>query len=77
MTKNNEVTCFMLYMYNKWCIGEAKKVFGENLGTHLYNKWVHHRNESKLGDLYWYSELDTTCRNKIVARANELYSNNE
>lgn len=72
MKKNNEVTNFLYYMYNKWCIGEAKKVFGDNLGEHLFSKWVHHRNG--LGDLYWYSELDDTCRTKIVERANEIYN---
>lgn len=68
---NNEVTNFMYYMYSNWCIGEAKKVFGDNLGEHIFAKWVHHR--SGLGDLFWYSELDDVRRNKIVARANEIY----
>ena len=72
MKKNNEVTNFLYYMYNKWCIGEAKKVFGDILGEHIFNKWVHHR--SGLGDLYWYSELDDVRRNKIVERANEIYN---
>ena len=71
---NNEVTNFMYYMYNKWCIGEAKKVFGNNLGEHVFSKWVHHRKDTGLGDLYWYSELDNKCRRKIVDRANELYN---
>ena len=75
MKKNNEVTNFLYYMYNKWCIGEAKKVFGDNLGEHIFSKWVHHRETSKLGDLFWYSELDDVCRNKVVARANEIYNN--
>lgn len=74
MKTNNEVTNFMYYMYNKWCIGEAKKVFGNNLGEHIFSKWVHHINVTQLGDLYWYSELDNECRRKIVDRANELYN---
>jgi hypothetical protein len=71
---NNAVTNFMLYLFNKWCIGEAKKVFGNSLGEHIFSKWVHHREGTKLGDLYWYSELDNYCRQKIVDRANELYN---
>ena len=71
---NNEVTNFVYYIFNKWCIEEAKKVFGDNLGEHIFNKWVHHRKDTGLGDLYWYSELDNECRRKIVDRANELYN---
>ena len=67
----NQVTAFMLYIYNKWCIGEAKKVFGENLGEHLFSKYLHHR--GNLGELFWYSELDNNCRRKIVERAVEIY----
>ena len=70
--KNNEVTCFMWYMYNKWNRHEAVLVFG-SLGDHIYNKWVHCRT-TELGDLYWYSELDENCRQKIVDRANAIYS---
>lgn len=65
----NEVTNFMYYMYNKWDECEAKVVFGDMLGEHIFNKWVQHqRNEMR-----WYAELDTLCRNKVVQRANELY----
>lgn len=69
----NQVTAFMLYMFNKWCIGEAKKVFGDNLGEHVFKKWVDLHCE--MGTLYWYAELDKRCRKKIVERAIELYAN--
>lgn len=64
----NEVTHFMFYMLNNWCQSEAIHVFGNNLGNHIFEKWVHYHN-----DLRWYSELDTSCKNKLVKRANELY----
>lgn len=67
----NQVTAFMLYMANRWCIGEAKKVFGDNLGEHVFSKWVELRN---MGSLYWYAELDKRCREKVVKRAIELYA---
>ena len=69
----NQVTAFMLYMFNRWCIGEAKKVFGENLGEHVFSKWIdlRHRNS---GSLYWYAELDKRCREMVVKRAIELYA---
>ena len=67
---NNEVTNFMLYMYNVWNESESKKLFGDR-GEYIYLKWV------RLGrdrDLLFYSQLDNTCRQKLVDRANEYYS---
>ena len=68
--KNNEVTNFMFYIYNKWSINEAHLLFGKNLGDHIFGKWIEHRGDQ----LYWYAELDEGCRQKIVDRANELYN---
>lgn len=65
----NEVTNFMWYMFNKWTPYEAQTVFGENLGLHIYNKWVESKNT-----LYWYANLDNKCRQMVVDRANELYN---
>jgi hypothetical protein len=67
----NQVTAFMLYIYNRWGIQEAKLVFGDNLGEHIFDKYLHHRNG--LGELFWYSELDNACRRKLVERAIEFY----
>lgn len=67
---NNSVTNFMLYMFNKWDIHEAKYLFGDNLGRHIFDKW------SGWGagrELRWYADLDNDCRKMIVDRANELY----
>lgn len=70
--KRSEVTNFLYYICNQWGIDEAKKVFGENLGEHIYNKFQYYNNKS--GALYWYSELDNVCRQKLVDRANEFYN---
>lgn len=67
----NEVTNFMLYMYNRWSQSEAINVFGGSLGLHIWNKWIKCR-EDGVDILYWYSELDNVCREKLVSRANEL-----
>ena len=67
----NQVTAFMLYIYNKWGIGESKKVSCNNLGEHIFTKYLHHRNGN--GELFWYSELDNVCRRKLVVRAIEFY----
>lgn len=67
----NEVTAFMLYMFNKWSIQEAKYLFGENLGRHIFDKWVGWGTHK---ELRWYADLDSACRQKVVDRANELYN---
>ena len=71
--KNNEVTNFLYYVFNKWCIEEAVLVFGENLGKHIFEKWVSCRKNGG-EQLEWYASLDPECRQKIVDRANELYN---
>ena len=64
----NTVTNFMYYIYNRWNEYEAEKIFGKDLGKHIWNKWIN-RSDS----LLWYSELDNGCKDKLVARANEIY----
>lgn len=69
---NNEVTNFMLYMYNRWSAEEARTLFGRDLGSHIYGKWL---DAFTMNDrtMFWYSNLDSNCRQKIVDRANEIY----
>jgi len=70
MAKNNEVTNFMYYLYNKWNIYEAKRLFGLDLGAHIWKKYL----ECGSAVLYWYGELDSECKQKLVDRANEIYN---
>ena len=63
------VTWFMWYLFNKFDKDEAIRVFGDNLGRHIYGKFCNTKN-----DLYFYSELDNDCRKKLVERAIELYA---
>lgn len=65
-----EIENFMYYMFNKWSFAESRKVFGENLGEHIYNKWT----ESS-DTLAWFGSLDRECRQKVADRANEIYNN--
>lgn len=65
----NEVTKFMYYIFNRWNPEEACAVFGNDLGKHIWEKWTR-----KADFLIWYSELDKDCRQKLVDRANEIYS---
>lgn len=66
----NEVTNFMFYMFNVWNKQESVRIFGENLGAHIYNKWMDMRHD----DLRWYGALDDECRQKLVDAANEYYN---
>jgi len=70
----NEVTNFLYYMYNRWCINEAHFLFGKSLGDHIYAKWTEKIEYSIDQNLSWYADLDKVCRQKIVDRANELYN---
>ena len=72
--KSNEVTKFMWYMYNRWGLEEAVRLFGENLGLHIFNKKIN-MHDKGYDILYWYGDLDETCRQKLVDRANEIYKN--
>lgn len=70
---NNEVENFMYYMYNKWCLSEARYLFGEMLGDHIFNKWTCKVEYSHDQTMSWFGDLDKECRQKVVDRANELY----
>ena len=59
----------MYYMYNKWSYNECVTLFGDILGAHIMSKLDYYKNDI----LRWYAELDNSCRNKIVKRADELY----
>jgi hypothetical protein len=65
-----EIENFMYYMFNKWSFAEAKKIFGESLGEHIFGKWT-----ERYDNLQWFGDLDKECRKKIIDRANEIYNN--
>ena len=75
MANYNDVECFMYYMYNRWCLDESVSLFGERLGNHIFDKWVH-KSATHDQTMSWYGDLDKTCRDKLYARAKEIYSNN-
>ena len=60
----------MYYMFNVWCLDEAIKIFGDNLGRHIFGKFI-----DRDDTLRFYSELDNECRAKIVERADAYYGN--
>lgn len=69
--KYNDVTTFMWYVFNRWCMSEACHLFGDDLGAHIFAKWEDY---GAGRELLWYSELDTRCRQRLVDRANEIYN---
>lgn len=70
---NNLVTYFMWYMYNKWNAAEAKIIFGEILGNHIYKKWIDIVRYGDGDQLRFYANLDIVSRNKLVERALYYY----
>lgn len=68
----NEVSNFAYYVFNRWSLEESKKLFGLDLGVHIFQKWTECVS-SRRGELYWYCELDSECQQKLVDRANEIY----
>ena len=74
MAKNNPVECFMYYICNEWGLEEAHRLFGKQLGDHIFGKWLDIRSQYDTTD--FYGALDKECRDKIYERAIELYSNN-
>lgn len=67
----NQVTKFMLYMFNRWSMEEARQVFGDGMGEHLFNKWA----ASGCNELMFYAQLDAANRRKLVVRACDCYPN--
>ena len=62
-----ETLSFLMYMQNKWCYNECIKLFDLHLGHHIWDKFCR-------ADLqHFMLELDSSCFNKIVTRANESY----
>lgn len=59
---------FTYYIYNKWNLEEAHKLFGVSLGSHIYQKSFTTPNK-----LEWFANLDENCQKVILERAFEIY----
>ena len=70
----NEIKNFGYYLFNRWCLEESVKLFGENLGNHIWQKWHSVVREGCGDQLFWYMNLDANCQKMLSDRANELYS---
>ena len=73
----NDVTSFFYYMWNKWSEEECKEVFKSDYYPHFWSKWCEAydamhgpRGAAEL----FYMMLSDTNRNKLVARALEVYA---
>jgi len=74
-TKSNIVTSYFFYMFCRWCREECVKVFPGYMTDHMWSKWVRCTTPSSSGAAErFYADLDEGNREKIVARACELYS---
>ena len=70
----NNITDFLMFMFNAWCCDRCNEVFGE-LGPHIWEKWtiaVKSWNERALA--YFWSSLDTKRQALLVEAAKKYYS---
>lgn len=72
-TKNDLITKFMWFMYNRWNQQESVGIFGDNIGQHIYFKYIELVNERNMDILYWYSTLDKTSRMQLINRVEQCY----
>lgn len=73
--KENDVTSFFFYMWNAWCKEECQKAFAGCDYNHFWSKWCHFCESDGVRGATecLYAELDNSNRDKLVARATELY----
>lgn len=69
----NEVTAFMHYMFNRWCLNECRNLFGKELGDDIWRVWHGVVREGGGDQLRFYANLDNECRKVIVERATRFY----
>ena len=63
-----EIQNYMYYIFNRWSADEACLVFGNELGTHIFCKWLQMRDGLRL-----FGYFDKECKKKLVNRVNEIY----
>jgi len=60
----------MFYLFNKFNENESVFLFGKDLGTHLWNKFVIY----KFDGFRFFGECDNETRDILVERANKIYN---
>ena len=75
---SHDVTCYWMYMWNKWTEEECKIAFGNTDYRHFWNKWC--ECWDRMGGPHgsaeiFYAELTDHNRDRIVRRAIEVYEN--
>lgn len=77
--RENETLSYMIYMANKWSKYESVKVFGEDLGNHIWNKYEEYCSTSGMYGAYsrLVYELSKTNLDLLLNRACELYNGRE
>ena len=73
--RQNETLSYMIYMANKWSPNEAKRVFGEDLGKHVWDKYEEYCESSGMYGAYarLVFELSNDNLDLLLRRACELY----
>ncbi len=67
------VSCFFVYMWNRWNEEECRQVFGWNY-QHFWGKWCYHASRFSSGAAEcFYAELDMGNQQLLVERALQCY----
>lgn len=69
-----EIMNLVYYLCNQWSLDECRKMFGNELGRHVWERWNDVVRFGCGDQVYWFMNLDKGTRQRIVDRANELYN---
>lgn len=74
--RQNETLSYMIYMANKWSEIESIRIFGEDLGKHIWNKYLAFCEDHGMYGAYsmFVFELSSNNLELLLNRACELYN---
>lgn len=64
------IDAYMKWMYNHWDLMVCRDVYGDDLGNHIWNKWVGwYKRMGVSGAIseFWFN-ADPSTRNKVLER---------
>ena len=79
MEMRNYINNYFMFMWNHWDYKTCIEIFGENLGEHIWSKWLNICNEygPTGGVAILWGRIDSECQQKLTIKANKYYENIE
>lgn len=76
MDKTSQLDCYLYFMWNDWDKDKCLKMFGMDMGEHIWAKWRSSLCNCGIGGApsAFYSSLDADRRKAIVAAAVAHYN---